>query len=443
MALIFKGLSWTLRLVAAVILLVMLTNCTMLGLNYASLDVDNKPDARPQIEATTLAEWESGRDALIGTFEETVYGPWPDGQAVSLVSRTVIDQGFAGGRGTLEELLIEVGTGDGARRFHVALALPGSDRPVPLIISQTFSSNCGAFPGAKLTAPGGGDCADYDTMPGFVEAIFGEFIALVPIEQYFDRGYAYATWQAGEFIPDRQGEAQAVMEAMVGEDVRAPSGTLAGWGYGFSAIIDALESDPAIGTDAIAVMGHSRHAKSAMVAAVHDRRIAAVVSHQSGFGGAASSRSETGETVERMVEGARALGVLSMDGYPHWFAPAFADYASHTEDLPVDQHQFIALVAPTPMVLGNGRRDVWSDPNSTYRMAEAADPVYELYGTDGLDQTGMQDFNAAAQLSYFLRPGGHSITQRDIDAFLEFLDAAMPRGNQVSDAPNGDSLTSQ
>lgn len=443
MALIFKGLSWTLRLVAAVILLVMLTNCTMLGLNYASLDVDNKPDARPQIEATTLAEWESGRDALIGTFEETVYGPWPDWQAVSLISRTMIDEGFAGGRGTLEELMIEVGTGDGARRFHVALALPDSDTPVPLIISQTFSSNCGAFPGAKLTAPGGGDCADHETVPGFVEAIFGEFIALVPIEQYFDRGYAYATWQAGEFIPDRQGEAQAVMEAMVGEGVRAPTGTLAGWGYGFSAIIDTLESDPAIDTDAIAVMGHSRHAKSAMVAAVHDRRIAAVVSHQSGFGGAASSRSETGETVERMVEGARALGVLSMEGYPHWFAPAFADYASHTEDLPVDQHQFIALVAPTPMLLGNGRRDVWSDPNSTYRMAEAAAPVYELYGTDGLDQTGMQDFNAAAQLSYFLRPGGHSITQRDIDAFLEFLDAAMPRGNQVPDAPNGDSLTSQ
>jgi len=343
MALIFKGLSWTLRLVAAVILLVMLTNCTMLGLNYASLDVDNKPDARPQIEAATLAKWEDGRSALIETFEDLVYGPWPEGQAVSLVSRTMIDEAFADGRGTLEELLIEVGTGDGARRFHVALALPGSDRPVPLIISQTFSSNCGAFPGAKLTAPGGGDCADYDTMPGFVEAIFGEFIALVPIEQYFDRGYAYATWQAGEFIPDTQGEAQAVMDAMAGDGVAAPTGTLAGWGYGFSAIIDALEGDPAINADAVAVMGHSRHAKSAMVAAVYDRRIAAVVSHQSGFGGAASSRSETGETVERMVEGARALGVLSMDGYPHWFAPAFADYASHTEDLPVDQHQFIAL----------------------------------------------------------------------------------------------------
>ncbi|WP_018148598.1 alpha/beta hydrolase family protein [Henriciella marina] len=428
---IVTAFKWLVRIVVALVGLTLLTNCTMLGLNYASLEVDNKPDARPEITAATLAEWEAGRDGLIETFEEVVYGPWPEGQAVELVSRRMVDEELAGGRGTLEELVLRVGSGGGARSFHVALALPDAARPVPLIISQTFSSNCGAFPGAPLTAPDGSDCADYEGIPGFVETIFGEFIALVPIDQYFDHGYGYATWQAGELIPDRQGEAQAIMNAMAGEGVTAPTSALSGWGYGFSAIIDAIETDEAINRDQIAVMGHSRHAKSAMVAAIYDRRIAAVVSHQSGFGGAASSRSDTGETVERMIEGVRPFGVLNMEGYPHWFAPAFSDYAERTEDLPVDQHQFIALVAPTPMLLGNGRRDVWSDPNSTYRMAEAADRVYELYGTDGLDQAGMQDFNPAASLSYFLRPGGHSITQRDVDAFLAFLDAAMPQGDDV------------
>lgn len=428
---IVTTLKWLVQIVVALVGLTLLTNCTMLGLNYASLEVDNKPDARPEITAATLAEWEAGREALVETFEEVVYGPWPKGQAVELVSRRMVDAELAGGRGTLEELVLRVGSGEGERSFHVALALPDAARPVPLIISQTFSSNCGAFPGAPLTAPDGSDCADYEGIPGFVETIFGEFIALVPIEQYFDHGYGYATWQAGELIPDRQGEAQAIMNAMAGEGVTAPTGALSGWGYGFSAVIDAIETDDAINRDQIVVMGHSRHAKSAMVAAIYDRRIAAVVSHQSGFGGAASSRSDTGETVERMIEGVRPFGVLDMEGYPHWFAPAFSDYAERTEDLPVDQHQFIALVAPTPMLLGNGRRDVWSDPNSTYRMAEAADRVYELYGTDGLDQAGMQDFNPAARLSYFLRPGGHSITQRDVDAFLAFLDAAMPQGDDV------------
>lgn len=443
MTLILKLFGWVIRIVAGAVLLVMLTNCTMLGLNYASLEVDNKPNARPKITAQSLAEWEASRDSLIKTFDEIVYGPWPEGMAVDLVSRRMVDDALDNGRGTLEELLIRVGSGEGARSFHVALALPKSDGPVPLIISQTFSSNCGAFPGEPLTAPDGSDCAGHDDVPGFVTGLFGEFIALVPIDQFFEHGYGYASWQAGEFIPDRNEEGQKIMNAMAGEGVTAPTGALAGWGYGFSAVIDVLADTPQIDADRIALLGHSRHAKSAMLTAVHDRRVAAVVAHQSGFGGAASSRSHTGETVDRMLDGASVLGVMSVPGYPHWFAPAFEDYVGNTDALPVDQHQFIALIAPIPLFLGNGRRDVWSDPNSTYRMAEAADRIYELYETTGLDQDGMQDFNPGAALSYFLRPGGHSITQRDIDAFIAFLDAAMPPGNEVPAGANSASVTTQ
>lgn len=443
MTLILKIAGWIVRIAAGFVFLLMLTNCTMLGLNYASLETANKPEARPAITAQSLDEWEAGRDALIEVFNETVYGPWPEGQAVELIGRRMVDEDLDAGRGTLEELVIRIGSGEGARDFHLALALPKTDGPVPLIISQTFSSNCGAFPGAPLTAPDGGDCADHDGVPGFVTSMFGEFIALVPIGQYFDHGYGYATWQADELIPDRNEEGQAIMNAMAGEGVTAPTGALAGWGYGFSAIIDVLADTSEIDASRIALLGHSRHAKSAMLTAVHDRRVAAVISHQSGFGGAASSRSDTGETVERMVDGASLLGFLSIPGYPHWFAPAFSTYAENTDALPVDQHQFIALVAPIPLFLGNGRRDVWSDPNSTYRMAQAADPVYELYGTDGLDQDGMQDFNPDAALSYFLRPGGHSITQRDIDAFIAFLDVAMPPGNEVPAGANSASVTTQ
>jgi hypothetical protein len=435
-------LRWAARLLVGGGLLVV-TGCTMLGLNYASVEIDNKPDARPAITASSLEEWLAGRARLIQSFSDHVYGPWPDGQAVELVSRRMVDDTLSNDTGTLEELEIRVGSGAGARSFHLALALPDTDASVPLIISQSFASNCDGFPGAALTAPDGGDCREYDGIPGIISTIFGEFIALVPFEQYFDHGYGYATWQADDFIPDREGEAQAVMTTMAGDRATAATGTLAGWGYGFSAIIDVLAGDSAIDTDRIAVLGHSRHAKSAMLAAVHDRRIAAVVSHQSGFGGAASSRSETGETVKRLIDGVSLLGVVEWGGFPHWFDPAYATYAGRTGSLPVDQHQLIALIAPIPLLLGNGRRDVWSDPNSTYRMAEAADPVYELYGTEGLDQGGMQDFNPAAPLSYFMRPGGHSVIQRDIDAFIAFLDTAMPPGKVVPDPANPTSVFSQ
>ena len=196
------------------------------------------------------------------------------------------------------------------------------------------------------------------------------------------------------------------------------------WAYGYSAVMDVLVLDPKIDASRIAVLGHSRHGKAALVAGAFDPRIGAVLAHQSGYGGAASSRATVGEGIDKMLNGVRALPLLpKLPGYPHWFAPEFQDYADRLEEIPVDQHQLIALNAPTPVFLGNARRDVWSDPNSTYRMAEAADRVYELYGRTGLDQAGLQDYNPAADIAFFLRRGGHGVHQSDVDAFLVFLDA--------------------
>ncbi|MCA8897681.1 MAG: hypothetical protein KDA39_03060, partial [Hyphomonas sp.] len=83
----------------------------------------------------------------------------------------------------------------------------------------------------------------------------------------------------------------------------------------------------------------------------------------------------------------------------------------------------LALVAPTPVFLGNGRRDVWSDPNSSFRAAEAASAVYVADGEPGLTVTGMKGFDPGAGIAWWLRPGGHSMVSEDIDAFIAFLHA--------------------
>ena len=176
--------------------------------------------------------------------------------------------------------------------------------------------------------------------------------------------------------------------------------------------IDLLEKDARIDTTRIGIWGHSRHGKSALVAAAWDDRIGLVMAHQSGFGGSALSRSKTGERIDRVAQ-----------TYPHWFTPAFQDFAKAPGTLPLDQHQLLALLAPRPVFLGNGRRDVWSDPNSTYRAAQAADRVYKFYGSEGLAQTGLRDFNPAADLSFHMRAGAHGTTPEDVAALFAFLDA--------------------
>lgn len=404
-------LKWISLFAALALAGLVVSNAAMLGLNYASLETANKTAPKPAIEAASVEDWSGRKAALRQAFEEHVYGPWPDGLAVARVSRRLVDADYAGGRGRLEEIVIRVGRGDGARRFHLGLAVPEGEGPFPLIIGQTFAPNCYVFASPGLTASDGDPC-ESTQVPFIFRYIFGEYIARAPVRSFFERGFAYASFHASQFVPDARGRAARVLDGLRPEGGEAPRGTLSAWAYGYSAVIDALARENWLDEKRIAVFGHSRHGKAALVAAAQDKRIQAVISHQSGFGGAALSRSRTGETVARITS-----------NYPHWFDPAYGRSGLGPDALPVDQHQLLALIAPRALFLGNARRDVWSDPNSTYRAAEAASPVWELFGAGGLEQNGMADWQPDARLAYWLRSGGHGTDQRDIDAILEFLDA--------------------
>ncbi|MEM9180733.1 MAG: hypothetical protein AAGA89_13540, partial [Pseudomonadota bacterium] len=139
---IWQTFKWAIRLVLFAIILGGMWGCTMLGLNYASLETDNKPIPRPDISLPFDAV------ATRATLEAELYGPWPGGLPVSASAARMIDDNYLEGRGTLEEITLTIGAGDGARSFPVVIAIPNqaSDRPVPLLISQTFSDNCSVFP---------------------------------------------------------------------------------------------------------------------------------------------------------------------------------------------------------------------------------------------------------------------------------------------------------
>ncbi|MEH6693786.1 MAG: hypothetical protein V7675_02030 [Hyphomonas sp.] len=390
-----------------------MSNCTMLGMNYASLETSNKPQPQPSLDVPAITGNAAKRDALKQAFEDTLYGPWPTGMPIAFSAWRIVEPDYLDGRGTLEEAEVTVGSGEGARLFHLVVAFPKADRPAPVVVGQTFSSNCSVFPGEPVTATDMTACTGSEmdgAMGTLATQIFGRYIAVAPVARYFDAGLAYASFYASELVPDRNGDAQAVMANLGG--ATNPTSALMAWAYGFTAALDVLEADPRIDKSRMAVMGHSRHGKSALIAGVWDRRVAAVIAHQSGFAGAALSRSETGEGLVRMAE-----------SYPHWLSPNVLAYLADLSSLPVDQHELLALLAPTPVLLGNGRRDVWSDPNSTYRAAEAASAVYKAEAASGLTGDGMQSFDPAADLAYWLRPGGHSIVPKDIDAFTAFLAA--------------------
>ncbi|MEM5515476.1 alpha/beta hydrolase [Henriciella sp. AS95] len=429
-------LSWIGRLAVLGVLLLGMANCTQLGLNYASLDVEGKPAAYPPI-ADDPEGFLIDRERWIDRLETHITGPIPEGVTGRLIEHRIVDEEYWEGHGVLEEYVIAIEGSGKQRDFVLAVAWPKTDGPHPIIISQSFCGNQTAFDYPALTPPlpdnvddfcGGGEPSFMGSM---VMKVFGRYISTPPMQQVLDRGYAYASYYTSEVIPDSTEPARALMPDFPHGPRGEITGAVSGWAAAWSAALDVLEADPRVDTSREAIMGHSRSAKSALVAGVYDTRIDAIVAHQAGTGGSALSRDKPGETVDGMLK-----------SYPHWFDPAYARFdADGTNTTPVDMHVLIALNAPTPLLIGNGRRDVWSDPNGSWRATLEAAPIYAASGAGGLKQDGMQDAPDDANLVFWMRPGGHSITQRDWDFWLDWLDNVMPQSDEVPGSSNEASVT--
>jgi hypothetical protein len=139
-----------------------------------------------------------------------------------------------------------------------------------------------------------------------------------------------------------------------------------------------------------------------------------VISNNSGCGGAALSKRNFGETVERINQ-----------SFPFWFARSFRAYNGREDALPVDQHELIALMAPRPVHVASAEADTWADPRGEFLAAKHAEPVYALFGRKGL---GVADMPAVDQpvigdaLAYHVRTGGHNITAYDWAQYLDHAD---------------------
>jgi len=119
-------------------------------------------------------------------------------------------------------------------------------------------------------------------------------------------------------------------------------------------------------------------------------------------------RDETGESLRQLVK-----------NYPHWLKPSTSQYANVPRSLPTDSHALLAYLSPKPVLLGNARRDVWSDPEGAFQAAKwAANNTAQTFSAARLD-----DFEPKDDITIWTRPGTHGVVKEDWPAFLKFLDA--------------------
>ncbi|PQA88390.1 glucuronyl esterase domain-containing protein [Hyphococcus luteus] len=418
------------RLLLAAAFFLALPACARLTLAWTNLKPEGEP-ARPQAlgafdgapPVKTIGEWRTSRAPVFReALQREVYGFLPDASQTRVLSHEVINPSAFGGRAVLEEyrlavaatfngVSVETTGADEETSFVMDVALPvNAKRPAPVILMETFCQRWNTLPDPAVA----GAPEQIERGGGIMTYVFGRYICTPPVDAILDAGYAVATIYPGEIVPDKREEGLKQLRRLSAgyEDDETRWGAVAAWGWAFSRMVDVLADDPRIDQDAVIAWGHSRYAKAALVAAAFDARIDGVIAHQSGTGGASLNREKKGESVKAIT-----------DTYPHWFSRAYAGFAGREDEIVIDQHALLALIAPRPVLLGNARRDVWSDPNGAFRAAMGADAVYEMLGSDGLEQGRLDIWKPGADLAFWIRPGTHGVVEEDWPAFLEFLDA--------------------
>ena len=426
------------RVLALMLLALAVGGCAKLTLAWADLDPDGVIAAPPALgvfagagPVASVEGWEKKRAPLRAAFEREVYGKMPEASTTRVLDHKILDAEAFAGKGRLEEYRIEASAtfggvsvttqnafeeSFGVDGFFMDVLLPSNaDGPVPVILIQTFCPRWDTIPDPAVPRPeDSGSCAGGGFGTSVATYVFGRYIATPPVEMILDAGYAIATIYPDEIVPDRAETGLAELRRLSEgyDDDETRWGAVGAWGWLFSRMVDVLEADPRFDKSAMIAWGHSRYAKAALVAAAFDDRIDGVIAHQSGTGGASLNQRKKGESVREIT-----------DQYPHWFAKAYAGFAGREEEMSVDQHLLLALIAPRPILLGNARRDVWSDPGGAFRAALGAGPVYELYGARGLAQDRLVPYRPGADIAFWIRPGTHGVVKEDWPAFLKFLDA--------------------
>lgn len=387
-----------------VVLLGALTSC-----NGTRMLMQQAPKAPDKI-SLSLPALES-KEAMLSDLEQTIFGPIPTLRDVEILKqRTVTRNAFSEGD-KVDEWKVSAGYGAQKQIFHVVLVTNAATPNAPFIISQNFCPNISTVPVDGLTPPSGSyfDCSGEGMAASFFGYFFGRYITVPPYEMILNSGYNIAMIYPPEFVPDNI-EAAPIAINQLFEEQKDKPGTLAIWASLTTWLAKELKTNMAVG-DVIAY-GHSRYGKTALIAGAMSSDIDGVIAHQSGTGGASLLRDGTGESIESIVE-----------SYSHWFSTNFQRFANNEQSLPVDAHSLLALLAPKPLMLGNARRDVWSDPEGAFYAAQAANSAWQASGSEGLTAKRLDEFNPEDDIAFWMRPGTHGVVEEDWPAFLKFLDA--------------------
>ena len=361
-------------------------------------------------------EWERRRGELLELFAENVYGRTPKPKPIEFTISDE-DKSALGGKALRKQVTIYFSSDKNGPKEDVLIYLPVSaKKPVPLILSLNFSGNQAVVndPGVKL----GTVWSRATHQPERAAEDSRGHDKGFEVEKVLDRGYGFATIYYQDIEPDFEGGISHGIRPLFfkpgqTQPARDDWGAIGAWAFGLSRAMDYLEKDKDVDAGRVAIMGHSRLGKTVLWAGAQDARFAMVLSSCPGEGGASLARRNYGETIRNLS-----------DRFPYQFDENLKKFADDVDQLPVDMHELVSLIAPRPVYVTGAEDDQWADPKGEFLALVAAGPVYKLLGAQDLGTDQMPAMNHPIQhtLAFHVRHGKHEVTDFDWDQFLTFAD---------------------
>jgi hypothetical protein len=297
----------------------------------------------------TAADWAKRRAEISVLLESQMFGRAPARPADLTFAVDSVEKAALGGKAIRKQVSIKAR----GLSLHLLLYLPANATgPVPVFVGLGFSPNqsVSADPGIALagTWVQNKESKAIERQPA-QEDSRGSAASRWQLDMVLDRGFGLATMYYGDVEPDLAG---AVKRGVRGTHLKpgqeAPEagdwGAIAAWAWGLSRVADYLETDKAVDSGRLALVGHSRLGKTALWAGAMDTRFGIVISNDSGEGGAAISRRVFGETVADLN-----------NRFPHWFCGNYTKYSGHEGEMP--------CMSPAPKrISGPIRRASFSRP---------------------------------------------------------------------------------
>lgn len=369
-------------------------------------------------------DWEKiRRPEIRRRFEERMYGVRPAAAERPDVSFSVDspDCDAMDGRAVRKRVRITYRGPFGTNSFVATAFIPkGAAEPVP-----AFLLICNRNPAANIDP-------DRVNKTGFW-----------PAERIVERGYAAVAFFNGDVAPETYNPATAFLGGVFPcyerpqDRTDASWGTLSAWAWGASRVMDWIAAEPALDASRVAVVGHSRGGKTALLAGATDERFAMVCANCSGCGGAKLAHVDLPDS--------EYYALFLHSRVTYWFCGAFQTWCMNhdrpiagigawkgvcrdpdvAEGMDFDQHQWAALVAPRLLAIASATEDSGAGPVGEFHTARLASPAWELYGLRGLasDRFPAPDSPISGGcVNYHIRTGKHDLTPFDWDVYMDFAD---------------------